>query len=550
MTNAIIGSSKKEKGIALFMAIFALMLLSAIAAGFMFMANTETAVNKNYKASQAAYFAARAGLQEARTRLRTPAGDLNGPANLLKMPTAGVTTGGIYIVNPNATDGAIQPWAANSAYFDDTLCKANFPGMAMNYGVQALHCDPNIAGQAPGAQWTGATVPSQDPNTGTDAATPYKWVRITLKSNLAGSPLCSAGNPNCAAGTYPFAVDQAQAVANAADNRRVCWTGTSQVLLPAGYADCKTPPLGGDAYRPVFLLTSYANVGVPGTSGAERTLSMEVADDPPLIVKGAVVSNDLIDAKGSSAGFIGQDNCNCKCTTAGVCTDRASGGTCTSGYNAITTSQTVNTSGGPTVTSPLPMPSPKPAGCTVAGQDACAESQNVNPFPYDVNSLISRFKNQSTTLNASGPPYNLSCSGSPVSCGSVNGGSWGTVPTNFTTLQTDGTPVGNANQTTYVGGNLDLYAHNSGSGILVVDGDLTVHGGISFYGLIIVKGAITFTGGGAGGGSNIIGAVLAGQSAQADTLGGSAQFQFDSCALANAQTGQAPHVLSTREIEY
>jgi len=183
----------------------------------------------------------------------------------------------------------------------------------------------------------------------------------------------------------------------------------------------------------------------------------------------------------------------------------------------------------------------------------------VNPFPYDINSLINRFKNQSSTINASTSqqpvipgqlPYNLSCTGTPVSCGTVNTGAFGQVPSNFSNLQTAGAPTGNINQTTYVPGNLDLQAHNTGSGILVVDGDLIVHGGIQFYGLIIVRGSITFTGGGSGGGSNIIGAVLAGQSAQADTLGGSAQFQYDSCALANAQTGQVPHVLATREIEY
>src|SRR5260221_8252416 len=235
MNKAIIGSRKKEKGVALFLAIFALMLLSAIAAGFMFMANTETAVNKNYKASQAAYFAARAGLQEARTRVMsaggsTPAGDLNALAYAMSMPTPGVQTGGIYILNPNATDGAIQPWSNNPSnpYFDDTLCKANFPGMALNYGQQALHCSPAIAGQAPAGQWT-ITRPSQDPNTGTAAATNYKLVRITLKSNLAGSPLCSAGNPNCVAGTYPFAVDQATAQATPGDNSNVCWTGSIQI---------------------------------------------------------------------------------------------------------------------------------------------------------------------------------------------------------------------------------------------------------------------------------------------------------------------------------
>jgi hypothetical protein len=84
----------------------------------------------------------------------------------------------------------------------------------------------------------------------------------------------------------------------------------------------------------------------------------------------------------------------------------------------------------------------------------------------------------------------------------------------------------------------------------VVEGDLIVHGGLEFYGLIIVKGAITFTGGGSGGGSNIIGAVLAGQSAQADTLGGSVNLQFDRCALNQAANAAPPRIVSSREIEY
>jgi hypothetical protein len=518
---AIMYSRKNERGIALFMAIFALMLLSAIAAGFMFMANTETAVNQNYKDGQVAYFAARAGLQEARSRIRTPAGDLNAAAYALTMPSSATTTGGFYITNPNDTDGAINPWDPNNKYYDDTLCKSHFPGLNLTYGSQNVHC---TSAQAPAGQWTSANVASQDPNTGTAGAMPYKWVRVTLKSNRAGSPKALAGG-------YPYVVDTTAA---STDNRYVCWTGSNQVLLPAGYTNCKTPPAGSDAYRPVFLLAVMAMTG----TGAQRTLSMEVADDPPVNVKGAVVSNDVIDTVGSSAGFIGQDNCNCKCNGSGVCTNRVGGGTCSSGYSAITTSHTVNSSGNPTITSPTTTPATP------------VKQENVTPFPYDIDSLINRFKNQSTTVNATGAPYNLSCSGSPTSCGTVNTGTFGTVPTNFTTLQTDGNPVGNVNQTTYVPGNLDLQAHNSGSGILIVDGDLTVHGGISFYGLIIVRGAVTFTGGGAGGGSNIIGSVLAGQSAQADTLGGSAQFQYDSCALANAQAGAAPHVLATREIEY
>src|SRR3954471_6396473 len=140
MNTAIMSARKNEKGIALFMAIFALMLLSAIAAGFMFLANTESAVNQNYRDGQVAYFAARAGLQEGRSRIRTPGGDLNAAAYALTMPSSATTTGGIYIVNPNNTDPVIQPWDPNNRYYDDTLCKSHFQGLSLTYGTQNTHC--------------------------------------------------------------------------------------------------------------------------------------------------------------------------------------------------------------------------------------------------------------------------------------------------------------------------------------------------------------------------------------------------------------------------
>ena len=52
---------KKQKGIALIVALLALVLLSAIGVGLMFMADTENSINNNYRDSQKAYFAARAG---------------------------------------------------------------------------------------------------------------------------------------------------------------------------------------------------------------------------------------------------------------------------------------------------------------------------------------------------------------------------------------------------------------------------------------------------------------------------------------------------------
>ena len=59
----------KERGFSLLLAIFMLMLLTAVAAGMMFMASTETSINGNFKSEEAAYFAARAGTEEARDRM-------------------------------------------------------------------------------------------------------------------------------------------------------------------------------------------------------------------------------------------------------------------------------------------------------------------------------------------------------------------------------------------------------------------------------------------------------------------------------------------------
>ena len=58
-----------EEGIALIMALFALLLLSAIAMGMMYMADTETSVDTNYRDAQVAIFASQGGLQEARLRI-------------------------------------------------------------------------------------------------------------------------------------------------------------------------------------------------------------------------------------------------------------------------------------------------------------------------------------------------------------------------------------------------------------------------------------------------------------------------------------------------
>ena len=59
----------KQKGMALLIAIFTLVLLSVIGLGLMYSTNMETIINGNYRGKQLAMYGALSGVQEARDRL-------------------------------------------------------------------------------------------------------------------------------------------------------------------------------------------------------------------------------------------------------------------------------------------------------------------------------------------------------------------------------------------------------------------------------------------------------------------------------------------------
>src|SRR5437899_7244574 len=108
---------QREQGIALLLSILCLLLLTAVAAGMMYLSATETAINGNFKSEESAYFAARAGVEEVRDRI------LPANANTINasLPTALPTGAGgvLYVLNgvsaANITNNT-------SPYFDDELC--------------------------------------------------------------------------------------------------------------------------------------------------------------------------------------------------------------------------------------------------------------------------------------------------------------------------------------------------------------------------------------------------------------------------------------------
>ena len=98
---------RQQQGVALIAALFALMLISALALAMVFSTTTESSLNSNFRDSKVAEYAANAGIQQARERLVPSAGDYLGNANVpAAMPSL---AGGItYITNPAGAGDVIQ----------------------------------------------------------------------------------------------------------------------------------------------------------------------------------------------------------------------------------------------------------------------------------------------------------------------------------------------------------------------------------------------------------------------------------------------------------
>src|SRR6266568_3906410 len=224
---------QREQGIALLLSILCLLLLTAIAAGMMYLSATETAINGNFKSEESAYFAARAGVEEVRDRI------LPANANTINasLPTALPTGAGgvLYVLNgvsaANITNNT-------SPYFDDELCH-DFTAISTWYT-----CVPSTCSASNSAYATSA-FPLE-----------YKWVRLTLKSNNSTA----------------YAVN-----GNSADTFPVCWNGTSEVVTTGGPLPITTQCANlKPVATPVYLVTALAVMPNRG----KRVVQQEIAETP------------------------------------------------------------------------------------------------------------------------------------------------------------------------------------------------------------------------------------------------------------------------------
>jgi hypothetical protein len=280
-------TKKRESGIALLFAVGALLLLTVIGAALIFMTNTDTSINSNYRQEQIAYFAAKAGVEEARARMMA-----SDPASLAcasAVPTScpGPVTGNAayplfdpaqvaaptptnkmiyYITNPGAGP-AVQPWSSTNAYTDDEICHEGYTGLALVVTAPDVRCAPANLPAMAYVSYTSAL-----PFSGTANALAYKWVRVAPKVNSSVTYLSGTG---ATASISTYNVNATSLPASATNV--VCWDGQEELVLTAPALNCsqmKNPQ--GQPLTNVYLVTA---MGVTAT-GARKVVEGEVALQP------------------------------------------------------------------------------------------------------------------------------------------------------------------------------------------------------------------------------------------------------------------------------
>jgi hypothetical protein len=157
-----------ERGAALVIAIFSLMLISVVATSLILTAGTQNAIKTNYKSAMHAFYDAKAGLEEARGRLWA-----NNPNSITNCVFPGglpmQVTQACYIINPS-TGETVDPRDPTNQYADG------------EYQQEWGSAPPSTAQLIPSTSATGGI-----------AGPLYKWVRITprteqsVKTDLNGN---------------------------------------------------------------------------------------------------------------------------------------------------------------------------------------------------------------------------------------------------------------------------------------------------------------------------------------------------------------------------
>ena len=577
---------KGERGIALILALIALLIIAALAATMIYMATSETSLVTSQKAAARSFYSAMGGVEEARYRL---------------IPGLTAQQGGLNNTDPLALASNTEPFARIPA-----IPPPGVPPVDILYLVNvpngAAPANLNVAGSVPTAAQDplrAAEVPaavnirgvaSNQLNAGTLNSLDWQWVRINLKTevsseqdlNLDGlrdqDPIFLYQGRQYRGGnllTYdPDGVGIGILQPGAAlpfpwgPNPLLGWPPGTQ---PITDRPCVAPVCA----TPVYILTARGNVAVGGAA-ASRLVRAEVSIPTAFSLDGGIFSQPGIDLQGNMQAS-GRDICDPDCNA------------------MLDDPQTTANENGQTNIFPPSIPA---IGWgtnfnSYSQQSVPANCRSVIPAQSEAPPAAQLLSNAGRTDPHCDPALNPNCKCDPPVCGHAgciyttcvmaNAPQLFDLDSLFSALiplarplqlpvdnyypQIDGsltTPAGefhgndlemggfpfanpaaktgadfingvNADPIiTYVPGNFKCTSKCTGAGILLVDGDLEFNSSMSFYGIILVRGSVSVLGGGAPATPcNVYGSLITRGGVSTD-LGGSICFQYNSCAQRSA----------------
>jgi Tfp pilus assembly protein PilX len=504
------GEKSSEAGAALLIAIFALLLISVIAIAMLVSSGTDSALAGNYRTSTEAYYAAVAGVEEARGRLLWKNPDYVNLASPAYFPDQVNPTMALnkvlYIINPTGGE-TVAPWdTTNPLTYPDSEFQTEFTidASAANWSVI------NSVSSLPGLPGTGPL---------------FKWVRVTAATvHSLGTDV--AGDGNTTDGTNLLYYDPTH-------------VGAGGVVKP-GLVKTPTNALG----QPLEQVLEITALGVVAPNTKKLLQYVVVASALSMGFPGGLT------LAGNGVSYSGPDSTSFYMD--GI--DPVTGRTCVSaalppvyaiGYTNAGDSATVISGIDPAYrdyywgTGYVPSSPPAPATPSVGLVTLPPNFQK----PSSVESLLLTLRRDADLyLSPTAPATSVPGSALPSS------------------LMSSTNPM-----TVFVDGDLDLTAwHNTGYGLLVVTGNLNYDPDAFWEGVVLVIGKGTFTASHAGIGK-IEGAMLVAKSRDsaglplpdpnlgpssvtfAPTTGGTGIY-YNSCWINAALRPTTMKVLSFREI--
>jgi hypothetical protein len=452
--NGNFGESWRERGAAMLIAIFSLLLISVVAIALIVSSGTDSALASNYRTSASAYYASLAGLEEARGRLLPnnpnciplPPNTVCNPQPALTMPLTQV----VYIINSLNGEVVAPENTGNPATYPDN---EYFQEFGVNVSTRVI---TKITSTSPVAGMPGPL---------------YKWVRINAVTEQAlGDPqVPGSGVDVNGDGSIDFVTP-------------LFYNPPNINAMPPGLIETPTPPATASQALEITAYAVLPNgsqkmlqyvirpfVELPSTNGNGQTFSAA------LTLAG---KNVQFEGPGTNSFFIlGQDQCATPTTMVPAIGYLIDGGGDTSKSNIIAgATPSTNYTG-------MPSNPPSPPPTTPSSGSIVNVSSTMNPnwlTPTGLDAIV-----QDITSNADavipGPA----------------------TPSSFPSGMSATTPM-----TIVVNGDLDMTGwRNTGYGLLVVTGTLTYDPDASWQGVVLVigKGRFVSTKGGTG---QIDGAVL------------------------------------------